>query len=249
MKNKNLYINGNTFLHNFNPKTKIISTLILITSIVLLQNLIALTIALTLIIGIITLSKLPIKKLIKRLKWIFLFAAAIFLFVPFFTAGDPVFTILFLTATYEGLTMASIISLKMISIMTLSLTIIMTTKIEEILRALNELGIPQTFIEIFFLTYKYIFVIYEETEKSMMSAKARGYKPKAKPSKLKILGNIIGMIFVRSYDRSQRVHKAMMARGYRGTMTTTINNKINLTNKDILLSFSTIILAITLHLI
>ncbi|WGI17925.1 cobalt ECF transporter T component CbiQ [Methanonatronarchaeum sp. AMET-Sl] len=249
MKHKNLYIGGDSFLHKFNPKTKIISALILILSIVLLQNIIPLTIALSLVFTAAILSGLPIKKLLNRLKWIFMFMAAIFIFVPFFTPGETAFTILFLTATYEGLTTASIISLKMLTIMTLSMAVIMTTKFEEILRSLSELGVPKTFIEIFFLTYKYIFVIFEETEKSMMSAKSRGYQLSPKPSKLKVLGNLIGMIFVRSFDRSQRVHKAMMARGYRGKMVTTIDRNIGITNSDLAMSFSSIALAILLHLI
>jgi len=249
MKTTNLYIEGNSVLHKFNPKAKLISFLILIISIVLVQTLTPLAIALLLVLGIIAVSGIPLKKLLGRLKWIFMFIGAVFIFIPFFTAGEAAFSILFLTATYEGIAMAGVIGLKMLTIMTLAMAVVMTTRFDIILRSLREMGVPETFIEIFFLTYKYIFVIFEETDKTMMSAKSRGFEPGAKPSKLKVLGNLIGMIFVRSYDRSQRVHRAMMARGYRGRMATTIDRNIGLTSSDVIMSFSFLALAIFLHLI
>ncbi|RZN63424.1 MAG: hypothetical protein EF811_00355, partial [Methanonatronarchaeia archaeon] len=112
MKTTNLYIEGNSVLHKFNPKAKLISFLILIISIVLVQTLTPLAIALLLVLGIIAVSGIPLKKLLGRLKWIFMFIGAVFIFIPFFTAGEAAFSILFLTATYEGIAMAGVIGLK-----------------------------------------------------------------------------------------------------------------------------------------
>ena len=62
-----------------------------------------------------------------------------------------------------------------------------------------------------------------------------------------ILSNAIGMLLVRSYERSKRIYDTMVARGYDGKIKTLRTFKMN--SKDWLKAFSIIILATLLHVV
>jgi cobalt/nickel transport system permease protein len=67
------------------------------------------------------------------------------------------------------------------------------------------------------LTYRYLFVLIEEARRLRRAAAARGYRPRWLGQSL-LIGRLIGQLFMRSYERAERVYGAMVQRGYRGHM-------------------------------
>lgn len=88
-----------------------------------------------------------------------------------------------------------------------------TTPFYEILNALRRLRVPGVMILILSFTYRYLDLIIKEGKRLERARNLRffgsGYRRQAE-----VLGNMIGSLFVRSYDRADRVYSAMLLRGY-----------------------------------
>jgi cobalt/nickel transport system permease protein len=73
-----------------------------------------------------------------------------------------------------------------------------------------------------FFTYRYLFTIMEEAQRLMRgrdsrSARVDGYRSGGTLRwRARVAGNMVGTLFLRSYERSERVFAAMQARGYDG---------------------------------
>jgi cobalt/nickel transport system permease protein len=96
-----------------------------------------------------------------------------------------------------------------------------TTPFSEILQGLARLRVPALLITLTAFVYRYCFVIAEEARRMKHALYARGFRPRWL-SQARILGLVIGALFLRSHARAERTYLAMCARGYTGT-TTTIN--------------------------
>jgi cobalt/nickel transport system permease protein len=99
----------------------------------------------------------------------------------------------------------------------LALTAMMcATRFALLLEALRCLGMPQVVaVQLGFL-YRYIFVLIDEAMRIRRARDFRGAARAPVGRRLAATGGVIGTLFIRTLDRSQRVHLAMAARGYRG---------------------------------
>lgn len=96
------------------------------------------------------------------------------------------------------------------------LAVLITTKLVttlELLRAMERLGAPRFLIVVCEFVIRYIEVLRKEADSMRLAALCRG----AAQSKL-IAASSLGMLFVRSLERSTGIHKAMLARGFNGSL-------------------------------
>ncbi len=100
---------------------------------------------------------------------------------------------------------------------TASIIVTATTPIPDLLGGLSRLRAPATIIGIIGFMFRYLDLIVEELGRMRRSMVSRGYDPRwlwqARP-----IASSAGTLFVRTYERGERVHDAMAARGYTGTM-------------------------------
>lgn len=101
-----------------------------------------------------------------------------------------------------------------LSILYLSL-LVSTTRFSEILKSLEKLGLPSTLLGVLSFLYRYLFLFVDQGERMVRAFNSRG-KPGSARLNLKVFGNLLGVLFLRSYERSERVYQAMLARGYKG---------------------------------
>ena len=83
-------------------------------------------------------------------------------------------------------------------------------------RDLQRLDCPKVLVTQLFLLYRYIGVILEEALTMHRARESRGYGRKSYP--LKMWAQFAGQLLLRSVDRSKRIHRAMLARGFSGTI-------------------------------
>ena len=95
-----------------------------------------------------------------------------------------------------------------------------TTPFGRLLNALRHLGVPLFFIDILAMTQRYLSLLMGEATRLRRAAIARGYAPKWLPQSV-IIGRLAGNLFLRSYERAERVYGAMRLRGYRGLLPST----------------------------
>ena len=92
-----------------------------------------------------------------------------------------------------------------------------TTAFPAMLRGLEALHLPRLMVLIAGLMYRYLFVITEEVGRTRDALVSRAYRPRH-ALQAGAVGSAAGTLFLRSYLRGERVHLAMLARGYSGRM-------------------------------
>ncbi len=65
-------------------------------------------------------------------------------------------------------------------------------------------------------TYRYIFVIEQEYARLVRALKVRGFKARTDMHTYRTVANLFGVLLIRSFDRAERVYKAMLCRGFQG---------------------------------
>jgi cobalt/nickel transport system permease protein len=117
----------------------------------------------------------------------------------------------------EGLARGFLIMAKVIGATSLVIFLSMTTPVNKLLTAARWFKIPNTWVEIAMLSYRYIFVLLEDAITVRDAQKVRlGYNSLARS--LRSFGELMGSTVIRTYDRSVAVYESMMLRGYNGTI-------------------------------
>ena len=99
----------------------------------------------------------------------------------------------------------------------LALTAMMcTTPFALLLEAMRRLGMPQVIVMQLGFLYRYLFVLIDEAMRVRRARDFRGAALAPVGRRLAAVGGVIGTLFSRTLDRSERVQLAMAARGYRG---------------------------------
>jgi len=141
--------------------------------------------------------------------------------------GDPLGTVdlwLFeLTASGEGLRLVATIMLKSwISVQAATL-LVFTTPFHDLVHGLERLRLPRLMVAVVSLMYRYLAVLTDEATRMMRARAARsatveGGKRPSTMWRAKVVGHMVGALFIRSYERSERIYTAMQARGYSGQL-------------------------------
>jgi cobalt/nickel transport system permease protein len=92
-----------------------------------------------------------------------------------------------------------------------------TTSFPDILHGLERLRAPRLLTVIASFMYRYVFVIADEARRMRSALAARAFRPRHL-GQVAALGRMVTALFLRSYERGERVYVAMLARGYAGTM-------------------------------
>ena len=142
-----------------------------------------------------------------------LFVAA---FVPFVRGGETV-EVGPLALSEAGLATFALVAAKA-TLGALSAVLLgATTSFPDILHALERLHTPRLLTVIAGFMYRYVFVIADEARRMRTALSARAYRPRHL-GQVATLGRMVTALFLRSYERGERVYLAMLARGYAGAM-------------------------------
>jgi cobalt/nickel transport system permease protein len=213
------YSDLGSFIHKLDPRTKIITTFALVLMVVLTppQKWEIFIIYFALIASLILLSKVPPLYVLKRSLVIVPFVLFIAIFIPFLKTSEPSgsYNIWIWQLSYSGLIIVWNVVIKAwLSILSLIL-LSSTTKFSELLKGLEQLRMPQVLVMILSFMYRYIFVLVDEVIRMKQARDSRNFGGK-RSWQLKTIGNMVGTLFIRSYERGERVYGAMVARGFDG---------------------------------
>ena len=138
------------------------------------------------------------------------------LLVPFVGHGPQV-EVLGLTVSEPGLVAAAGLLAKGTLGVLASLTLAATTEPDDILRGLQRLRMPDQIVQIMGLMIRYLDVVTGEMGRMLTAMRSRGCDPRS-PRHWPALAKALGALFIRSYERGERIHLAMLSRGYTGTL-------------------------------
>jgi len=167
-----------------------------------------------LILSLLFLSRIPLGFFFKRLLIIMPFFALTALLYPLsiYVSGTAVDIV-----TYN---VALSIFLKALLSVSLLMLLISSEKFHRLLAALRKIGMPRIIGIIAALMYRYIFILHDETMRTTVARMSRT-PGKLTQGKIKVLGNQLAMIFLRSWERSKTIYNAMLSRGFNGTFSHT----------------------------
>ncbi|MFJ5547779.1 cobalt ECF transporter T component CbiQ [Streptomyces sp. NPDC093225] len=92
-----------------------------------------------------------------------------------------------------------------------------TTELRELLLGLQRLKLPPLLVQIAAFMIRYGDVITDELRRMSVARRSRGFEARG-VRHWGVLAKTAGALFIRSYERGERVHLAMVSRGYTGTM-------------------------------
>lgn len=210
-----LYIEGNSPLHRTAPEVKIVCLVVFVVSVVATpsETFWPFAIYAAIIAALWLLARIPLGWILPRMliETPFLVLAVL---LPFSEGGNRV-VVAGLQLSETGLYAAWGIVIKGTLGVAASLTVAATTTARELPLALSRLGAPGLVVSMLTLMIRYIDVLAGEVSRMRMARISRGDSPRG----LHQAGAIakgVGALFLRSYERGERVHLAMLSRGYDG---------------------------------
>jgi len=138
------------------------------------------------------------------------------LLLPFIATG-PRTELFGLTVSQAGLVAAAGLLMKGTLGVLAALTLAATTEPDDVLRGLQRLRVPDPLVQIMGFMVRYLDVVTGEMGRMLTAMRSRGYDPRS-PRHWPVLARSLGALFIRSYERGERVHLAMLSRGYTGTL-------------------------------
>lgn len=210
------FSSGNSFIHKLDPRVKIIIAVLFSIIVATTDKRVLLFNALLFSIGITIIARLKTKQIIHRLLVVNSFIFLLWLMLPLTFPGEKICTLGSLGVSQEGIKYAFLITIKSNSIILVGISLLSTSSIFNLVHALRHLYLPDKLIQLFFFTYRYIHTIHSEYIRLKNALKIRSFKPQTNLHTYKTYAYLVGMMLVRSYDRSKRVYNAMLCRGFKG---------------------------------
>ena len=203
-------------LSGLDPRTRLVAAAVFSVAAAVLGHVPAAAAALAMGLLLLAASGLPLGPALRRLWVVNAFVAFLWLFLPFSTPGEPALNLGPLTATRQGLALALLVTLKANAIMLAFMALASAMGVPALSRALSGLGLPRSLTQLIAFSYRYLFVLGEEYGGLRRAGAVRGFRPRTDLHTYRTYAHLLGMVLVRSLDRSERVYQAMLCRGFDG---------------------------------
>lgn len=204
------YSRGTTVCHRLPSALKIVATLLVILGTVSLpislwplQGCVA-----CLVFAALSLAGIPVAYLVRRLLLLLPMVAMMALTIPL-SRG--------LTAGWD---VAATIVVRSLVAFLAALWLVSTTPFEQLLAGLRRLWMPRVVVVLLAFTYRYVFVVFDELARMRTAQRARTFRRRGPWAVWKAAVGTVAVLLIRSIDRADRVHHAMLARGWQGDVRT-----------------------------
>lgn len=212
-----LHLPGTTLVHRTAPEIKIVAAFLVVLCVVATPRHVfwAFGLYALLVLGTAKVAAVPLRWLAGRL--LIEVPFVLLAFVLPFTAGGERVDVLGLALSAEGLLAGWNILAKGTLGLGTSLLLAATTAPKDLLLGLQRLRTPQALTTIAALMLRYAEVIVAEAGRMRIARIARGHDPRFL-WQAGATARGVGSLFIRSYERGERVHLAMLSRGFTGAM-------------------------------
>lgn len=203
---------NNTSIHSLHPMAKLLSASVFIVAVVSFDRYAfgSMIPYIFYTVVLMALSEIPYSLLLKRV----LIALPFCLFAGIsnmffdraiaFTAGS-------FSVSYGAVSLFTILFRTYLCVMAV-LILVATTPFGELTMQLRQLKVPNIFVTMFEMTYRYIGVLLEEVSSMHIAYTLRSTNKKG--IDLRHMGSFVGQLLLRSFDRAERIYSAMKCRGY-----------------------------------
>jgi len=206
-------------LQALDPRIKAVTILFFILMVMFTRSLAVLGAIYLICLVLAMFSRIRLGFFLKR-TWIFIPFFSLLIAIPalfsFVSPGEPIVSAGPLVITRSGLMAASIFLGRVITSVSLVVLLSMTTRHFELLKALRFFGLPQMFVMVLGITYRYIYLFVEIVENTFLAIRSRVGSGMHYRKGQKVVTWNIAHLWIRSYLLNEQVYQAMVSRGFRG---------------------------------
>lgn len=236
------YFHGNSVIHQLDPRTKIMSTILFISSIFLAENYQAYSVVAAFVAIVIGLAGIPAIMILRSLKPLWFIILLTFLIHIFTTPGTAIYIVGPVTVTQEGLRQGIMMSLRLLFLIVTSSLLTFTTSpvaltdgIERLLKPFKKIGLPAHELAMMMtIALRFIPTLLEEADRIMKAQIARG-ADFTSGNIIRRARNMIPLLvplFISAFRRADELATAMEARCYRGGDHRTRMKQLKISRKD-----------------
>lgn len=237
------YYPGNSWIHRLDPRIKIMATILYVVALFVVDDFIGFAIAFIGLVGVVLISKVPFRFILRGLKPVFLIIAFTFIINLFMIKGEVLVSFWVLEITKEGVRTAVFMAVRLVLLIIGSSLLTLTTKpisltdgIEALLSPFKKLGLPAHELAMMMtIALRFIPTLLEETDKIMKAQQARGadFESGNIMRRAKALIPILVPLFISAFRIAQDLAMAMEARCYGGNIKRTRMNGMKLQSRDL----------------
>jgi cobalt/nickel transport system permease protein len=207
-----------TPVHRLDPRAKVLVTLVFIVTVVSFgrYEVSALVPFFVFPAAMVSLGDLPVRYIVKKIALVLPFAFVVGIFNPLFDRE----VLLHLGPVGISGGWISCASITVRAILTIASAVILVgvTGFPAICRALERLGMPRVFAMQLLFLYRYIFVLTGEGSRASRARELRSFGRRGLG--MGAFGSLVGHLLLRTWHRAERIHMAMLARGFTGEFPT-----------------------------
>lgn len=210
-------------IHSLDPRAKILASLAIVLAVVLggPPKALELVLLAAFLLGAAAAAHVPATHVLARSLLVVPFAGMIALFAPLQGAGTGSLSASGLASAYldGGWVIAySIIAKAWLATLTV-VVLAATTPVPRLIKGLEALRVPDVILMLVTFVYRYVASMRDRIEAMRRTIASRA-PSLSRWNRVRLYGNLAGTMFLRAYDQGERVHQAMLARGYSGTIPT-----------------------------
>ena len=221
-------------LQSIDPRVKLISAIVLVVAVSLTRDIRVLFASYLFILLFAYLSRIEVLFFIKRV-WVFvpIFAGIIVLPILFnvFMAGDSLVTVATLGTgahlgpivlpstiyiTRQGAMFAITFILRVATCVSIAVLLFLTTQRDVLFKSLRSLRVPKVYVLTLDMCYRYIFLLMDTVRDFFTAKKSRTIRSLSVRDEQRWVAGRVGYMLVKSLDMSNKVHDAMVSRGFNG---------------------------------
>ena len=206
---------GDSIIHRLDPRIRVGLTSVYAFVVALSYRFSVLIIALVISALLVVISQVSLIQILKRMLLVNALILLLWLLLPFTFKGDVLAHMGSLAIYRPGVVLAAQITLKSNAILLAFIALVATMPFATVGHALYRLRVPEKIVYLLLMTYRYIFVIEQEYQRLVRATKIRGFRPGTNANTYRTYAYIVGMLFVRAAARAERVHQAMLCRGFK----------------------------------
>jgi len=210
------FANLDSPVHKIDPRAKIIATLFFITIVISVPRYEVFTLVPFVLYpaALLLFSGVPVGYVLKHAIFVSPFILSLAIFTPVFDR-QVMGELWGITITGGMLTCCNIV-IKFFLTVTATLVLSSTTRFDYLLKGIDSLGIPRVIVLQLSFLYRYLFLLVDEAQRLKMARDARNFHKGRLSLRLKAVGGVIGILFLKTLNRGERVYAAMASRGFDG---------------------------------
>ncbi len=214
-------------LQSFDPRLKLLVVGALLVTAGLAHNVVTVLVLYVFTLGLAFLSRIPFDFFVKRV-WLGIpfFAGVVVLPSLFLIPGTPLLSLAVpatpwvITISDQAVAGAVLFIARVGTSVSLAVLLVITTPWADLLKALSVLHVPEAFVLILGMTYRYLFLFLRTLDNMLLARKSRTVGQTSGGEQRQWIVASIGVLLGKSFQMSNEVYQAMLSRGFGGRIRT-----------------------------